>query len=367
MKFFASSFAFVALVFVMPARAQVPMPDIALAIIDECSTSELDIDELRERLRVELLSDGVRELRLVAADAPELSSEHPALAILRIAHAPCAEDSAVFSVRIDDLLTRKRIERTFDLGPTNPRARARALALSTAELLRASWAELAIAEPAVEVPEATLDSIAMRVRVRGLREAEALTPPTTPHLAVEPEAEPSARSERSASTAISAMFVTRAFVSAAIAPMGGRASLDLAPLPSFVIRIDVEAAAGTSFDDPLGTIELGLATFGLTLAYSVAIGSEVLLSIGPRAAAGAAWAAGSARDPMTIMNSGAAPIATAGAALELDIHLFDVFSARFGVDVQATLLSFEARVASIPVTGIAGASIGLWAGLAVAP
>lgn len=355
--------AFVTLVLVVPVRAQVPMPDIALAVITECSTSELDVEQLAERLRVELLSDGVRELRLVASESPELSSEHPALAILRIAHAPCAENSAAFYVRIDDFLTRKRIERTFDLEQTDPRARARALALSTAELLRASWAELAIAEPSIEVPEATLDSIAMRVRVRGLREAEALTSPiTTPDSAVS-----TTRSDRTASTSISAAFVTRAFVSAAIAPVGGRASLDLAPLRSFVIRMDVEAAAGTSFDDPLGTIELGLATFGLTLAYAVSIGSEVLLSIGPRAAVGAAWAAGSARDPMTITNSGAAPIVTAGAALELDIHLFDAFSARFGVDVQAALLSFEARVASVPVTGITGASIGIWAGLAVAP
>jgi hypothetical protein len=340
------------------------MPEVALVIIDECAGAELNIEQLAERIRVELLSDGVRELRLVQHDDPALSSERPGLAILRIAHAPCAEGSASFSVRIDDFVTQKRIERTFDLEETDPRARPRALALSTAELLRASWAELAIAEPNADVPEAALTSIAMRVRVRGLREAHRLAPPLTEQDA---PVESAAPTERSPSTSISAAFVARAFPSAAIAPMGGRASLDLAPLRSFVIRIDLEAAAATSFDDPLGTIELGLATGGLTLAYSIPVGSELLLSIGPRAAAGAAWANGSARDPSTITNSGAAPVITAGAAIELDIRLFDAFSAQFGLDVQATLLSFEARVASVPVTGIAGASIGVWAGLALAP
>lgn len=74
-----------------------------------------------------------------------------------------------------------------------------------------------------------------------------------------------------------------------------------------------------------------------------------------------------ARDPSTRVGSGAGPVVMAGAALELDVGLIAGCSARFGVDVLGTPLSFGARVGAVPVTGISGASVGVWAGLAVAP
>ena len=56
-----------------------------------------------------------------------------------------------------------------------------------------------------------------------------------------------------------------------------------------------------------------------------------------------------------------------GVALEFDVRLAGPVSARFGVDVSATLLAFEARVGTVPATGVTGAAIGVWAGLALAP
>lgn len=359
------------------ARAQDSLPDVVLVVIAECAASPLDAPLLAERLRVELTSDGVRETRLCAESDPALTTERPGLAIVHMAHVICAAESATFRVRIDDFVTRKRVERTLELDETPPEARLRALALATGELLRASWAELAIAEASPGTPATTLDGVAMRVRVRALHGTEAAVPETTSAarsaspasaaVIAQQHASDHAAPPRAARTSITASLLVRAFPSAGIAPLGGRLALDLAVTPRIVLSLGAEVATAVSLDDPLGTIDVGLATVGLTLAYAAPLGPDVLLTIGPRAAVGAAWASGQAREPGTIESSGSAPVVLLGAALELDVQLLRGCSARFGFDLAGTALSFDARVASIAVTGISGASIGAWAGLALAP
>lgn len=357
------------------AAAQDVMPEVVLVVIAECAESPLDAALLTERLRVELTSDGVRETRLCAPDDPALSAARPGLAIVRITHAPCAVESATFVVQIDDFVTRKRVERTLDLDETAAEARLRALALATGELLRASWAELAVTEPPTPAPQAMLAGVAMRVRVRALGVTDApslVTPP--PDVASPPDAgapnddgDDARRPSRRLSTSIGAAFVVRAFPSAAIAPLGGRASFELTPLDALVVRLDLEAAVATSLADPLGAIDIGLATAGLTLAYAAALGATTVFSVGPQVSVGAAWANGRARSAATLEDSGVGPVVLIGAAAQLDVQLVAGCSARFGLDLAGTALAFEARVRDVPSTGIMGASLGVWAGLALAP
>ncbi len=51
-------------------------------------------------------------------------------------------------LEVDDALTNKSVRREVDLGDVPASGRPRALALAAAELLRASWAELALPPPA---------------------------------------------------------------------------------------------------------------------------------------------------------------------------------------------------------------------------
>lgn len=359
------------------AAAQDVMPEVVLVVIAECVESPLDAALLAERLRVELTSDGVRETRLCAPDDPALNAQRPGLAIVRITHSPCAAESATFVVQIDDFVTRKRVERTLDLEETAAEARLRALALATGELLRASWAELAVTAPPTPAPQAMLAGVAMRVRVRALAATGNVSPPvvTPPPSDARPadlrttnDDEEGARDpSRRLSTSVGAAFVVRAFPSAAIAPLGGRVSFELSPLPALVVRLDLEAAVATSLADPLGAIDVGLATAGLTLAYAAPIGTTTVLSLGPQVSVGAAWANGRARSAATLEDSGVGPVVLIGAAAQLDVQLVAGCSARFGIDLAGTALAFEARVSDVPATGILGASLGVWAGLALAP
>ncbi len=319
----------------------------------------------------------MRETRLCAPDDPALTAARPGLAIVRITQAPCAAESATFVVQIDDFVTRKRVERTLDLDETAAAARLRALALATGELLRASWAELAVTEPPTPAPQAMLAGVAMRVRVRALGVTDDVAPPIVappPVVASPPDSrapnddgDDARRPSRRLSTSIGAAFIVRAFPSAAIAPLGGRASFELTPLAFLVLRLDLEAAVATSLAEPLGAIDIGLATAGLTLAYAAALGATTGFSVGPQVSVGAAWANGRARSAATLEDSGVGPVVLIGAAAQLDVQLVAGCSARFGLDLAGTALAFEARVRDVPSTGIMGASLGVWAGLALAP
>lgn len=358
---------------VASAEAQDVMPEVVLVVIAECTESPLDAAVLTERLRVELTSDGVRETRPCALDDPALTAERPGLAIVRITPVPCAAASATFVVQIDDFVTRKRVERTLDLDETAVEARLRALALAIGELLRASWAELAVNEPLTPAPQATLAGVAMRVRVRALGAraevaAAAVTPPQRSALpAGDGPNDDDVPPSRHSSTSIAAAFAVRAFPSAAIAPLGGRISFELRPHAALVVRFDLEAAVATSIADPLGAIDVGLATAGVTLAYAAPLGATTVLSLGPQVSVGAAWANGRARSAATLEDSGVGPVVLIGAAAQLDMHLVAGCSARFGLDLAGTALAFEARIGDVPATGIVGASLGVWAGLALAP
>lgn len=333
-------------------------PETVALVLAPCAATELDTLAILDRLRVELTSDGVDAVRLIG-EAEVAAGPLGALgvAVLRVTSIPCESAVATFEVRIDDLLTRKHVERTIDLGEVAPSARPRALALAIAELLRASWAELALVEePPAGVPAAILE--AMRVRHAGLRDARALANPSS-------APEPSAPPARIPASAIAASLLVRAFPGARTALIGGRVALDLAFSQAWLARLDLEAGGGSSLD-PLGAIEIGAATLGVSVAFAASVGA-VLFTIGPRLAGGAAWASGRPYDPSTLAGTGLGPLVYLGGVFEVDIAFADRFSFRFGVEADGVAVSYEARVASIPVAGLSGAGLGAWVGLALLP
>jgi hypothetical protein len=134
----------------MPARVDFVRPGCAPLPFDEPSFTSL--------LRIELQSDGVGRVSVVDASQPAARdpatpvADH-ALAVIRLEDA-CAANGAV-GIAVDDAATDKSVRRTVELGAVPAQARARVLALATAELLRASWAELILPDappPRAPVP-----------------------------------------------------------------------------------------------------------------------------------------------------------------------------------------------------------------------
>ena len=83
-------------------------------------------------------------------------------------------------VRVRDAVTRKEVARTVSLGTTPRDGRALAVALAADELLRATWAEIALTPPPRETPPSEPPPIATPSEARALV-VESL-PPARPHL-----------------------------------------------------------------------------------------------------------------------------------------------------------------------------------------
>ena len=103
----------------------------------------------------------------------ELDAELAEAAGPDITRARAGCDGDLAQLRVDDPLTGKSLERSIDLAALDPKARSRLLALAIAELVSASWTELAIEPPVPPVnaqasPEAK-EVVRKRVEAAGLR------------------------------------------------------------------------------------------------------------------------------------------------------------------------------------------------------
>ena len=82
------------------------------------------------------------------------------------------------AIRVDDPLSKKTVQRAFDTGPMDPRARARWIALAASELVLSSWVELET-NPAPKVePEGP--AVPAPVRRAAQAAVRRLTPPPRP-------------------------------------------------------------------------------------------------------------------------------------------------------------------------------------------
>jgi hypothetical protein len=110
----------------------------------------------------------------------------------------CAERRVL--IEVTDVVSRKTLQRKFDLGRSTPRARPRLLAIAAAELVLASWAEIAL-RPRLRVePEGPAPS-ASRARAAAARARTAASTPDVRDATMtaddDPEVEAEARARRS--------------------------------------------------------------------------------------------------------------------------------------------------------------------------
>ncbi|MFO0628599.1 MAG: hypothetical protein U0325_23700 [Polyangiales bacterium] len=259
---------------VTTARAQTARPPprrVQVAPL-ACATPGFEPGPWRDLLRTELESDGVEEVRF-EGDATG------AMALIRLEFPQCATDASAVVLEVDDALTNKSVRREVDLGDVPSSGRPRALALAAAELLRASWAELALPPPRA-TPAPVRLAVSQRLR-DALRAAEP-PPPAPPS----PPRPPVRRWDLNAS------FVLQTFPAANVALLGGRVALGYLPSDRWPLRLrlDLGAQRGTAFD-PLGEIDLGMVT-GALGATLTAGGERVALELGPRVEAGWSWVTG---------------------------------------------------------------------------
>jgi hypothetical protein len=235
----------------------------------DCVLPEIDPAILVLLLRIELFADGVKEVGLVLPSEPATPLPiDPGLAVVSLEGA-CQAGGAL-TLAIDDAATARSVRRAIYLGDLPPKARARALALATAELLRASWAELALPglpPPLGSAPKATRKAVAARAP-ESLPDAWITPPPPSP-------ATP-------AGARVFGAGLEGRFFSGGLDMQGGRLSASI-PLPSqrlLRLRFDGGAAYGSAFA-PRGKIDLWLISGAIGLSFGV--GSPAFqFELGPR-------------------------------------------------------------------------------------
>lgn len=134
----------------LPACATADVPQIALeSVVDPA---------LELNLTAELRARGFRLCRGESVPDAQIAS-------LRIELG--GDRDAVARIELSDRVTQKRVERTLDLGPLPENSRPLAIAASTDELLRASWAELTLVDappPAREPPPVVTRAVSSTVK-----------------------------------------------------------------------------------------------------------------------------------------------------------------------------------------------------------
>ena len=230
-------------------------------------------------LRAELRNDGVSEV--VEED---FAAPHAAEARLRIERPRCAADETSVIIHLVDPLTDKALARGVDLASTAPAARSRLLALASAELVRASWAEIA-----AERQRAVIDSVTRlgRGEVQVQMHAAPPTMPPTPNVAppLPPEPEPV-----HAAWSLGPTLDLRHHVRhpGGLWSAGGRLAWHD---DSVQIACELRGAYGTE-GDPRGDLDIAAVLAGASV-QARAQSSVLQVGLGPRADAGLAWAGGS--------------------------------------------------------------------------
>jgi hypothetical protein len=94
--------------------------------------------------------DSAEIQRIAAAELRASPSEAKAPDVLEI-DVTCEASRVI--IRVKDPLSRKAVQRSFDLAPSAPKARSRLVAIAATELVAASWAELQVGRPLTVPPE----------------------------------------------------------------------------------------------------------------------------------------------------------------------------------------------------------------------
>lgn len=320
----------------VPARVRVEPPG--------CTAGPFDGDAWLGLVRNELETDGVQRVDV----SPAPAGDESALAIIRVEVSPCTADVAEVTVSIDDLVTRKSVRRAVALDDVPPAGRARALALAVAELLRASWAELAL--PDAPLPEVRVAPSLRRAVLARLRPAVAA--PSSPPPAPAP-----------LRWWAGATLDARIFPGQSGALLGGRAVVTWDPLPAFPLRLRVDAggATGTAFARR-GDVELRMASAALGVLLAGG-GDRVDLAVGPRIEAGWAWVEGIPASAADVGRSADSGVAFASLTASVRVALTARLRALVDVSVGQTLSYVTVTADDDRVTGLRGPSLNLGVGV----
>lgn len=317
------------------ATAHAQLPSVVELGVRTCESEEAA--RVEELVRVEMRADGIEEVRAIS------ETEAPALARIAVEPTDCSADPGVYRIAIDDVATHKRVERSVSLADVDDDARPRALALAIAELLRASWAELAYVEPPPAIPRRILEAV--RLRDPPSEDASELTMPADGVPIAEPERE-------TPTFLIDAGMLVRAFPGARSALLGGRLAASIAIVPRLRLELGGEGGAGQSLDR-LGRVDLWYAAGALGIGVDLDV-HPLLFVASVRTALGYGGASGDAYDPSTVIGDGGAFILFVSASLlgylEVAPHVHGVF----GIEIGATAAYMDAIADDTAIAGIRG-------------
>ena len=334
------------------SRAAADEPAVLRVVMPSCDAAAFDVDLFGKLITLELHSDGVERVDLVV-ERPAMDAASPgAVATITLGASPCTAEAREIDVVIVDELTRKTVERRLTVVDLAPGARPRVIALSVAELLRASWSELRMPDAPKGFPVPTAVRLAS-MDLEHRRSAPVLVPP------LPPPSTPPPSPMWHAGAALEARFFPT-YGSTVLGPdvVLSIGSADRVPLR---LRLDAEALFGTSYD-PLGSISVKLVAFGAAVVLAHHTG-PIDVEVGPRLEIGWGAASGNAASTTTISGSGSTAIVDASAVLALRVALFDAYWASFASDFGGVLHGLDAQADARKAAGfggpIAGAAIGL--------
>lgn len=322
-----------------PARAQERGGGGAVSVrVQSCEALPFDLDAFMALLRLELAEDGVDFV------LGEETGQEDVLASIRVgSHCDDAElPSETIRIELVDHLTRKELTRDLDLSGLPLRSRARLSALGVAELLRASWAELAMATsppPALPVPPRV--RAAVRVTARDALgdprapSAPAASVPGVLSLELGPEA--------------------RIFASGNAALAGGYGMLDV-PLDA-VLSLRIGAAGGaTRATHPLGEAELVYALGALGVEVGADL-SPLRLALAPMLEAGWGRVASVRAVTGVVARAGEAPLLLARVDASAALRVAEVLDVVFAIGVGYALMGLRAEADGAAFSGITGTSV----------
>lgn len=310
-------------------RVTVEHPSCAPNVYDEASYLSL--------LGAELRMDGVSEI----AEAPLGEHSSTSVARLRLERPRCVPDETTIVVHLVDPLTDKSLARGVDLSATSPAARSRVLALASAELLRASWAEVADARRRTVVESVIPLGNGVHVSVR--------TEPVPPPSIAQPKPTPS-----------SAWFLgpTVELRHHLQHPSGMWFAGGRAGWRSKSVQLAGDLRAGYArAGDSLGELYIATISAGGTVALR-SQSENIAWALGPRMEVGGALAGGAGAAKGVQTGEGAAPIVQL--AMDAELQLRSTLCApHFGLRVGETMAAIAVGVDGKRALGMDGPFVGV--------
>lgn len=324
----------------LPQRAVLRAPECDLAIVSDPAFLRV--------LGIELRGDGVTTVDSVAHNAP--LSEGASLALIAIDALPCTEDATLLAITIDDLATQKSVRRTVDLSDIAADARARTLALAIAELLRASWAELALPDADASmwpIPSEQREALVARLRMREPTPA----PPPSPVNVAPPL--PNVRPDTTPTFFLDASLEETVFPSNARGLLGARVGFSVL-IKELPLRLRLDAGFGRSVSHhPEGDISMNLFTGGVGI-FLTSTRRFFFFEVGPRFQLGWGWENGDPASASVLGNGGGAVIAMLGLACAVGFRVQDSMFAVLGVEAGAVTAGLNGNIDGATRSAMAG-------------